>query len=100
MNVPSDPLSRAEQQALSAPFLIEDQEVVRTIARLADERGTPMAEIVRLAIQDCFDRHGRGRAAPEWLQKYWREHPLPLPNGLKADKRFYDSLNDELYDEQ
>lgn len=100
MNAPNDPLSRAEQQALSAPFLIEDQEVVQKIARLADERGTPMTEIVRLAIQDYFDRHSRASAAPDWLQKFWREHPLPLPTGLKADKRFYDSLNDELYDEQ
>ena len=85
MNAQADPPRRAEQQALSAPFLVEDQEVVRNIARLADERGTPMAEI--------------GRPAPDWLQQFWQDHPLPLPTGLKADKRFYDSLNDELYDE-
>lgn len=96
MNAPSDPPSRAEQQALSAPFLIEDQDVVRTIAWIADERGTPMAEIVKLAVEDYVDRHSRVSAAPEWLQRFWRDHPLPLPTGLKADKRFYDSLNDEL----
>lgn len=96
MNAPNDPPTRAEQQALSAPFLVEDAEVVRTIARLADERGTPMAEIVKLAVTDYFDRHSRASAAPEWLQKFWHEHPLPLPTGLKVDKRFYDSLNDEL----
>ena len=99
MNAPVDPPSRAEQQALSAPFLIEDQDVVRTIAQLADERGTPMGEIVKLAIDDYFSRYSLAGPAPEWLQKFWRDHPLPLPTGLKADKRFYDSLNDELYDE-
>ncbi len=96
MNAPLPPLTRAEQQALSAPFLVEDQDVVRKIARLADERGTPMQEIVQLAIEDYLKRHElRGRVSDK-LQKFWDEHPLPLPTGLKADKRFYDSLNDEL----
>ncbi len=96
MNAPADPPSRAEQQALSAPFLVEDAEVVRLIARLADERGTPMAEIVKLAVKDYFDRHSLGSPAPDWLQKFWQDHPMGLPTGLTADKRFYDSLNDEL----
>ncbi|MEH3048394.1 hypothetical protein [Sphingomonas adhaesiva] len=88
-------MTRAEREALSAPFLIEDEEVVRAIARLADERGTAMKDIVALAVQDYAYRHSLATPAPEWLQRYWREHPLPLPSGLKADKRFYDSLNDE-----
>lgn len=95
MNAPNDPPTRSEQQALSEPFLVEDVDVVRTIARLADERGTPMGDIVKLAIEDYFDRHKRGAAAPDWLNNYWRDHPLPLPTGLKTDKRFYDSLNDD-----
>ena len=95
MNAPQDKLTRAERQALAGPFLIEDEAVVRTIAKLADERGTPMAEIVALAIQDYFDRHSMSSPASERLQRFWRDHPLPLPTGLKADKRFYDSLNDE-----
>jgi antitoxin VapB len=89
-------LTRAESQALSAPFVIEDQEVVRKIARLADERGTPMHEIVQLAVDDYLRRHELRGKASEKLQKIWDEHPMPLPTGLKADKRFYDSLNDEL----
>lgn len=95
MNAPHSPPTRAERQALSAPFLIEDEEVVRAIARLADERGTAMRQIVALAIEDYAARHAPASPAPEWLQRYWREHPLPLPTGLEADKRFYDSLNDE-----
>lgn len=95
MNAPNSPPSRAQQQALAAPFLIEDEAVVCTIAKLADELGTPMAEIVASAIKDYFDRYSICSPAPEWLQKFWRDHPLPLPTGLKADKRFYDSLNDE-----
>jgi len=96
MNAPQDPPSRAEQQALSAPFLVEDEEVVRAIARLADERGTPMAEIVKLAIEDYHHRHSISESAPDWLQKFWRDHPLPLPTGFKADKRFYDALSGDL----
>lgn len=96
MNAHTPPLSRAQEQALSAPFLIEDEEAVLMIARLADERGTPMQEIVKLAIEDYLRRHELRGKVSEKLQKFWDEHPLPLPTGLKADKRFYDSLNDEL----
>ena len=96
MNAPVPPPDRAERQALSAPFLIEGEELIRTIARLADERGTPMQEIVALAIDEYASRHSASSPAPEWLRRYWNAHPLPLPTGLKADKRFYDSLNDDL----
>ena len=96
MNASSIPLTRAEQQALSAPFLVEDQEVVRKVARLADERGTPMQEIVQLASSDYLQRHEMRGKASERLQKFWDDHPLPLPTGLKAHKRSYDSLDDEL----
>ena len=96
MNAPSRPLSRAEQQALSAPFLDEDREVVRVIARIADERGTPMQEIVKLAMEDYLKRHERAERGPDWLEKYWLEHPMPLPTGFKADKRFYDALSGDL----
>lgn len=96
MNAPATPLTRAEQQALSAPFLIEDEEVVRKIARLADERGTPMQKVVKLAIEDYLFRHEISEQVPEKMRKFWEEHPLPLPTGLKADKRFYDALSGDL----
>lgn len=95
MNASTTPPTRAEQQALSAPFLVEDQDVVRQVARLADERGTPMSEIIAAAIDDYARRHALSSPASERLRKFWAEHPLPLPTGLRADKRFYDSLNDE-----
>ena len=96
MNAPPRPTTRAQERALSAPFLIEDEEVVRTVARLADERGTPMQEITRLAVEDYLKRHDAGRGAPEWLEQYWLKHPLPLPTGFEADRRFYDALSGEL----
>lgn len=96
MNAPSRKTTRAQAQALSAPFLIEDEEVVCTIARLADERGAPMADIVALAINDYERRHDLGEKAPEWLRRFWDAHPLPLPTGLKTDKRFYDALSGDL----
>ena len=54
-----------------------------------------MHEIVALAIEDYAARHALTSPHPEWLRRYWIDHPLPLPSGLKADKRVYDSLNDE-----
>lgn len=95
MNARTPPLTRAEAEALSHPLLVEDEAVVLTIARLADELGASMQEILALAVADYDRRHSLSSPAPEWLQRYWREHPLPLPTGLKADKAFYDSLNDE-----
>ena len=95
MNIRTPPLTRAETEALSQPLLVEDEALVRTIARLADECGASMQEILSLAVEDYALRHSLVYPAPEWLQRYWREHPLPLPTGLKADKAFYDSLNDE-----
>lgn len=95
MNAPT-PITRAQAEALSAPFLVEDQEVVKAIARLADERGTPMQEIVKLAIEDYLHRHEIGAKASEKMRKFWEDHPLPLPTGLKADKRFFDALYDDL----
>ena len=71
-------------------------------ARAAIER-TPHGELlttpatveisVRLTSDD--EVHALTSPHPEWLRRYWIDHPLPLPSGLKADKRFYDSLNDE-----
>ena len=95
MNAPDPHLTRAERQALSAQLLIDDEETVRAIARLADERGTAMQEIVALAIRDYAHRHSLASPAPEWLRRYWNEHPLPVPSGLAADKRFHDSLDDK-----
>ena len=95
MHAPPPELTRAQRQALTAPFLIEDEDLVATIARLADERGTPMQEIVALAVADYAHRHSLASPAPEWLRTFWIEHPMPLPTGLKADKRFYDSLSDD-----
>jgi len=96
MNAPTDSPSRAEQQALSAPFLIEDQEIVRMIAQIADERGTAMQEIVKSAMEYYLRRHQAGERGPEWLERFWTDHPLPLPTGLVADKRFFDALSGDL----
>ena len=96
MNAKSPPLSRAQQQALSAPLLVEDENVVSTIARIADERGTPMQEIIRLAVECYLQRLEISSKAPQAMRDFWLRHPLPLPTGLKADKRFFDALSGDL----
>ena len=62
---------------------------------LASGWGRAPTTIVALAIQDYADRHALTSPHPEWLRRFWIDHPLPLPSGLTADKRFHDSLNDE-----
>jgi len=41
------------------------------------------------------DRILRNPDAPQWIVKFWRDHPLPPPTGLKADKAFFDWLSGE-----
>ncbi|WP_174286951.1 hypothetical protein [Sphingomonas bacterium] len=96
MNAHTPPPTRAQQQALAAPFVIDDVTLVGTIARIADERGTSMIEIVDLAIQDYLQRLELSEKAPASMLKFWEEHPMPLPTGLKADKAFFDALSGDL----
>ncbi len=75
-----------------------DPAIAERIARLSSRLDLSEAALLTQAL-DAFEvniaRYDRNPDAPEWLRKFWREHPLPLPTGLKADKAFYDSLSGE-----
>ncbi|RDE06913.1 hypothetical protein [Sphingomonas aracearum] len=75
-----------------------DAETSGIVARLARRLGVTEVEAVRFGLREFeegLNRTKRNPAAPEWLVRYWRDHPLPPSTGLVADKAFYDSLNDE-----
>ncbi len=75
-----------------------DDQTASQVARLAHRLGLSEAEAIQRGLAEFeagLDRTRRNPDAPEWLVKFWREHPLPPPTGLKADKAFYDWLSGE-----
>jgi antitoxin VapB len=76
-----------------------DTDTIERLERLASQIGETKAETIRRALE-AFDmnmqRLERNPAAPEWLKAFWKDHPLPLPTGLQADKAFFDELSGDL----
>lgn len=69
------------------------------VTRVAAKMGVTEAVAIREAIERVeneLDRGARGLSARERLRKFWREHPLPPPTGLLADKAFFDELSGDL----
>ncbi|WP_260599508.1 type II toxin-antitoxin system VapB family antitoxin [Sphingomonas endolithica] len=82
-----------------ASLYIKDTATTELATRLALRLGTSKTAAVKQALQAIeanLDRADRHPEAPAWLKKFWREHPLPAPTGLKADKAFFDALSDDL----
>ncbi|MGN6271377.1 MAG: type II toxin-antitoxin system VapB family antitoxin [Sphingomonas sp.] len=76
-----------------------DAETGELVERLAQQLGISEAEAVRDAVlhrEAELARENRVLTAREKLEKFWREHPLPPPTGLKADKAFFDELSGDL----
>jgi antitoxin VapB len=76
-----------------------DAETGELVERLAQQLGVTEAEAVRDAVLHRgaeLARENRVLTAREKLEKFWREHPLPAPTGLKADKAFFDELSGDL----
>ena len=77
------------------PLYIKDDATAALVARLADLRGTTKQEAVRAAVEVELDRAGQAVPLQEKLATLWRDHPLPPPTGLAADKAFFDGLSGE-----
>lgn len=70
---------------------IRDRRVDKLVRELASQRGIGLTEAVGVAVENEL-RNGSARERIRLLQ----ERLAALPgSGLKADKAFYDSLNDE-----
>jgi antitoxin VapB len=81
-----------------ASLYIKDSETAALAAELAARLGTTKTDVVR----DLLRRRKAelGDAPPkqdfvQWLEQYHRDHPLPEPTGLKADKASFDWLSGE-----
>lgn len=74
---------------------IRDKATDEAVRRLARIKGKGITETVREAVENELQRAGQETpliARIRELQAMYRSRPL---TGLKADKAFYDSLNDE-----
>ena len=81
-----------------AALYIKDTETAELAADLARRAGKSKTAVVREALQ-AF-RHQLLVQEPkrdilEWMAEYRRQNPLGPPTGLKADKAFYDSLEED-----
>ncbi len=75
--------------------LTVDAETSDLVVRLARRLGMSEAEAIRRGLAEFeagLDRTERNPQAPDWLVRFWRDHPLPPPTGRKADKAFFDWL--------
>jgi antitoxin VapB len=82
-----------------ASLYIKDSETAALVTRVAKRTGVTKTALVRelaAAREAELDRGERRLPARERLEKFWREHPLPPPTGLKADKAFFDELSGDL----
>lgn len=74
---------------------IDNPEITGRITRLAQRLGMSVEEAIERGLREFeegLDRTRRNPEAPQWLVDYWRNHPLPPPTGLLADKAFFDNL--------
>jgi antitoxin VapB len=77
---------------------IDNPEITGRITRLAQRLGMSVEEAIERGLREFeegLDRTRRNPEAPQWLVAYWRDHPLPPPTGLLADKAFFDALWEE-----
>ena len=78
-----------------ASLYIKDPETAALVARVAQRVGMTKTALVRelaAAREAELQRDDPPVSSWERLQKFWREHPLGEPTGLKADKAFFDEL--------
>ena len=78
---------------------IKDEEtaaLVRRVARLSGVTNTALIRELAAAREAEFQRGDKRLTARQRLERFWREHPLPPPTGLKADKAFFDELSGDL----
>ena len=80
-----------------ASLFVKDSEVNDLAIKAAALQGKTKTQAVKDALREVVERIETKPPRPsvaEWISQYRRAHPL-RPSGLKADKAFYDSLNDE-----
>jgi antitoxin VapB len=82
-----------------ASLYIKDADTADLVRRVAARSGMTNTALIRelaKAREAELDRGERRIRARDRLERFWREHPLPPPTGLKADKAFFDELSGDL----
>lgn len=86
-----------------ASLFIKDHKTAEAVARVAQRMATSKTSVVREAVLrleaalDSAQPAGAAkRSSREIIEQFWKEHPLPPPTGLKADKAFFDELSGDL----
>lgn len=78
-----------------ASLFIKDSETAALATEIATRLGTTKTEVVRDLLRRKKAELGNEEPKPdflEWMRQYRRDHPLPPPTGLKADKAFFDEM--------
>ena len=75
------------------PLYIKDDETARLVARFAKLRGLSKQDAVKTAVQAELDRAAEAVPLRDRFAALRRQHPLPPPTGLAADKAFFDDLS-------
>lgn len=77
------------------PLYIKDDSTAALVDKLAKRRGITKQDAVKQAVQAALAGDEEAVPLRARLQKFWDDHPLPPPTGLKADKAFFDDLSGE-----
>jgi antitoxin VapB len=81
-----------------ASLYIKDSETADLAQQVASRLGTTKTDAVRRALRSLVPQETsstHSTSTVQWLLDYRAAHPLPDRERMKADKAFYDSLNDE-----
>lgn len=76
------------------PLNIRDEEMTRLAEKLASVARVSKTEAVRIALTNALGRRDRTPSLAERLRPIQDELAAAPETGFKADKAFYDSLND------
>jgi antitoxin VapB len=77
------------------PTYIKDDYISDLITELAQRRGLTKQEAVKRVVQADVASDPQPMSFIDRLEKFWTEHPVPLPTGEVADKAFFDELSGE-----
>ncbi len=77
------------------PLNIRSEDVNQLADKLAEATGVSKTEAVRTALTNEIERQQRSESLADRLKPLLDRMDALPSSGLKADKVFYDSLNDE-----
>ncbi len=74
---------------------IRDAETDRLVRLLAERKGIPLTEAVKVAVRNKLERDAGRPGLWERLKPLHARVAVRPSTGLEADKAFFDALNDE-----